>query len=51
MQQGSGFGTGTNRVTLLAADGSREELPAMDKTALAEEILERVMAPLAPSGR
>jgi phosphopantothenoylcysteine decarboxylase/phosphopantothenate--cysteine ligase len=41
-EAGSGFGTDTNRVTILEADGSRAELPLMSKRAVADEILDRV---------
>jgi phosphopantothenoylcysteine decarboxylase/phosphopantothenate--cysteine ligase len=39
---GSGFGTDTNRVTLLAADGSTEGLPLLSKRDVAHHILDRV---------
>lgn len=38
----AGFAVETNRITLLYADGRREELPLMDKGAVAEAIIERV---------
>ncbi|HEX7346610.1 MAG TPA: bifunctional phosphopantothenoylcysteine decarboxylase/phosphopantothenate--cysteine ligase CoaBC [Candidatus Limnocylindrales bacterium] len=41
-EAGSGFGTETNRVTILDADGSRDELPLMPKRAVADRILDRV---------
>ncbi len=41
-EPGSGFGTDTNRVTILDADGQRDELPLMPKRAVAERILDRV---------
>ena len=41
-EAGSGFGTDTNRVTILDADGGRAQLPLMPKRAVAEEILDRV---------
>ena len=41
-EAGSGFGTDTNRVTILEPDGSRAELPLMSKRAVADEILDRV---------
>jgi len=41
-ETGAGFGVATNRVTLLGADGTREELPAMAKSDLAEVLLDRV---------
>jgi phosphopantothenoylcysteine decarboxylase/phosphopantothenate--cysteine ligase len=46
-EPGAGFGAGTNRVTLLAADGARAELPPMPKAAVAEALLDRVTAGLA----
>jgi phosphopantothenoylcysteine decarboxylase/phosphopantothenate--cysteine ligase len=45
-EAGSGFGTDTNRVTILAADGSRDELPLLSKREVAERILDRVAAAL-----
>jgi phosphopantothenoylcysteine decarboxylase / phosphopantothenate---cysteine ligase len=39
---GAGFGGETNRVTLVARDGSSEELPLMLKTELADLLLDRV---------
>jgi phosphopantothenoylcysteine decarboxylase/phosphopantothenate--cysteine ligase len=44
--EGSGFGTDTNRVAILAADGSRDELPLLPKREVAEAILDRVAAAL-----
>ena len=41
-EPGSGFGTDTNRVTILDADGGRAELPLMSKRAVADDILDRV---------
>jgi phosphopantothenoylcysteine decarboxylase/phosphopantothenate--cysteine ligase len=41
-EPGSGFGTDTNRVSILAADGSRADLPLQTKRAVADEILDRV---------
>ena len=43
-EAGSGFGTDTNRVSILAADGSREDLPLQSKRAVAERLLDRVAA-------
>ena len=43
-EAGSGFGTDTNRVTLLGRDGQREDLPLMSKEAVAGRLLERVAA-------
>ncbi|MBN2084930.1 MAG: bifunctional phosphopantothenoylcysteine decarboxylase/phosphopantothenate--cysteine ligase CoaBC [Anaerolineales bacterium] len=39
----SGFETETNRVTLFSADGSAEALPLMEKSQVAEAIIERVI--------
>ena len=41
-EPGSGFGTDTNRVTILASDGSREELPTLAKREVAERVLDRL---------
>jgi phosphopantothenoylcysteine decarboxylase/phosphopantothenate--cysteine ligase len=46
-EPGSGFGTDTNRVTILAADGSRDELPLLTKREVADRILDRVAVALA----
>ena len=43
-QAGAGFDIDTNRVTLLLRDGSVEDLPLMQKEALADVILDRVVA-------
>lgn len=42
-EAGSGFGTDTNRVSILAADGSRDDLPLLTKREVADEILDRVV--------
>jgi phosphopantothenoylcysteine decarboxylase / phosphopantothenate---cysteine ligase len=42
-EPGSGFGTETNRVTILDADGSIEELPLLPKREVADRILDRVV--------
>jgi phosphopantothenoylcysteine decarboxylase/phosphopantothenate--cysteine ligase len=51
-EAGSGFGTDTNRVTVLGRDGRREDLPLLGKEEVAERILDRVAAllPAAPAG-
>ena len=41
-EAGSGFGTDTNRVTILAADGSRDDLPLLSKRDVAERLLDRI---------
>jgi len=41
-EPGSGFGTDTNRVTILAIDGSRDELPMLSKREVADRLLDRL---------
>jgi phosphopantothenoylcysteine decarboxylase/phosphopantothenate--cysteine ligase len=41
-EEGAGFDTFTNRVTILARAGEPQELPLMSKDEVAEEILDRV---------
>jgi phosphopantothenoylcysteine decarboxylase/phosphopantothenate--cysteine ligase len=41
-EPGSGFGTDTNRVTILGRDGSRDDLPLLSKEDVADRILDRV---------
>lgn len=41
-EPGSGFGTDTNRVTILTAGGHREELPLLPKREVADRLLDRV---------
>jgi phosphopantothenoylcysteine decarboxylase / phosphopantothenate---cysteine ligase len=43
-EPGSGFGTETNRVVILGADGSREDLPLLSKREVADHLLDRVAA-------
>src|SRR4029079_5605597 len=45
-EAGSGFGTDTNRVTILAAEGQEQALPLMSKREVADRILDRVAAAL-----
>ncbi len=45
-EPGSGFGTDTNRVSILAADGSHEDLPLLSKREVADQLLDRVAAAL-----
>jgi phosphopantothenoylcysteine decarboxylase/phosphopantothenate--cysteine ligase len=45
-EAGSGFGTDTNRVSILAADGSREDLPLQTKRGVADALLDRVAVAL-----
>jgi phosphopantothenoylcysteine decarboxylase/phosphopantothenate--cysteine ligase len=42
----SGFGTDTNKVTLLFRDGKTEDLPLMSKREVADVVLDRVAAML-----
>ena len=46
-EPGSGFGTETNRVVFIDPDGATEELPLLDKTEVAERLLDRISAALA----
>ena len=48
-EPGAGFGVDTNRVSIIARDGSEERLPLMSKPDVADAILDRVEALL--SGR
>jgi phosphopantothenoylcysteine decarboxylase/phosphopantothenate--cysteine ligase len=41
-EAGSGFGTETNRVSILGADGSRDDLPLLPKREVADRLLDRV---------
>jgi phosphopantothenoylcysteine decarboxylase/phosphopantothenate--cysteine ligase len=45
-EPGSGFGTDTNRVTILDADGGRDELPLLTKREVADRLLDRVVRAL-----
>ncbi len=45
-EPGSGFGTDTNRVTILTADGSQTDLPQLTKREVADRILDLVAAAL-----
>jgi phosphopantothenoylcysteine decarboxylase / phosphopantothenate---cysteine ligase len=45
-EPGSGFGTDTNRVVILSADGTRDALPLLTKREVAERLLDRVAAAL-----
>jgi phosphopantothenoylcysteine decarboxylase/phosphopantothenate--cysteine ligase len=49
-EPGSGFGTDTNRVTLLDRSGGRDELPLLSKREVADRILDRVAAALDSRG-
>jgi phosphopantothenoylcysteine decarboxylase / phosphopantothenate---cysteine ligase len=48
-EKGSGFGTDTNRVTIIDAKGKTDELPQMPKPEVADRILDRVVALLKKS--
>ena len=41
-EAGSGFGTDTNRVSILGADGERDDLPLLSKRELADRLLDRI---------
>jgi phosphopantothenoylcysteine decarboxylase/phosphopantothenate--cysteine ligase len=43
-EDGSGFGTDTNRVVILGADGTRDDLPLLTKREVADRLLDRVGA-------
>ena len=45
-EAGSGFGTDTNRVVILDADGGETALPLLSKRAVADRLLDRVAATL-----
>jgi phosphopantothenoylcysteine decarboxylase/phosphopantothenate--cysteine ligase len=47
-EAGAGFGTSTNKVTLLRRDGTEERFPLMDKSALARLLLDRIAPPSGP---
>jgi phosphopantothenoylcysteine decarboxylase/phosphopantothenate--cysteine ligase len=48
-EAGSGFGTDTNRVVLLARDGSVERLPQLTKDEVADRVLDRARTLLGPT--
>ena len=50
-EEGSGFGTDTNRVTILARDGTRDDLPLLSKAEVAERLLDRVETLFSRSGQ
>ena len=45
-EPGSGFGTDTNRVSILDAAGGRDDLPLLSKRAVADHVLDRVVRAL-----
>jgi phosphopantothenoylcysteine decarboxylase/phosphopantothenate--cysteine ligase len=45
-EPGSGFGTDTNRVAILDADGARDDLPLLSKREVADRVLDRVAGAL-----
>jgi phosphopantothenoylcysteine decarboxylase/phosphopantothenate--cysteine ligase len=49
-QQGSGFGTDTNRVTLIAAGSAPEAWPQLTKLEVAHRLLDRMLAVRVPVG-
>jgi len=48
---GSGFGTDTNKVTIISADGKQTPLPQLPKREVAERILDRIEEMLADANR
>lgn len=44
LEEGAGFGTTTNRVTLIHRDGYKEEFPVLPKLDVANRLLDRVIA-------
>ncbi|HEX9659037.1 MAG TPA: bifunctional phosphopantothenoylcysteine decarboxylase/phosphopantothenate--cysteine ligase CoaBC [Rhodothermales bacterium] len=42
-EKGAGFGTSTNKVTLLGADGRKEDFPVLDKRVLASRLLDAIL--------
>ena len=45
-EAGSGFGTDTNRVSILDAAGARDDLPLLSKREVADRLLDRIAAAL-----
>ncbi|WP_027359639.1 bifunctional phosphopantothenoylcysteine decarboxylase/phosphopantothenate--cysteine ligase CoaBC [Desulforegula conservatrix] len=43
-EEGSGFGSDTNRVTLFYADGNIDHMPVMGKDAVANALIDRILA-------
>ena len=41
-EAGSGFGTDTNRVSILDANGERDDLPLLTKREVADRLLDRI---------
>jgi phosphopantothenoylcysteine decarboxylase/phosphopantothenate--cysteine ligase len=48
-EPGSGFGASTNRVVILGADGSKDELPLLTKREVAARLLDRLESLRAPA--
>lgn len=42
--KGAGFGTDTNKVTLIRPDGTKKDCPLLSKEAVAEEIIEQMLS-------
>jgi phosphopantothenoylcysteine decarboxylase/phosphopantothenate--cysteine ligase len=49
-EPGSGFGTDTNRVVIIEADGSTEAWPMLTKTEVASRLVQRILASHASQG-
>lgn len=50
LEDGAGFGTTTNRVTLIHRDGYKEEFPILSKQEVASRLLDRVIAARVDAG-
>jgi phosphopantothenoylcysteine decarboxylase/phosphopantothenate--cysteine ligase len=50
-EEGSGFGTDTNRVTLVVPGGQDEQWPLMSKRQVADRLLDEIVAARARRGR
>ena len=48
--EGSGFGTDTNQVTLIASDGTTDQWPLISKTDVASRLLDRIVSETGPAG-
>ena len=49
-EEGSGFGTDTNRVTLIASDGTTEEWPLISKSDVASRLFDRIISETQAAG-
>ena len=49
-EEGSGFGTSTNRVTIFAPGAAPEEWPLLTKREVADRLLDRLVGLRSPTG-